>query len=57
MAIAAIQTVFAQPDAASIRPQFDLIADAFETQFPEVAAMLGQAKGDRPAFSAFPEAN
>lgn len=55
MVIAAIQTIFAQPDAAAVREQFDRIVATLGAQFPDVAAMLGDAKEDLLAFSAFPE--
>ena len=57
MVIAAIQTIFAQPDASSVREQFDRIVTTLEGQFPEVAAMLTDAKEDLLAFSAFPESH
>ncbi len=57
MVIAAIQTIFAQPDASSVREQFDRIVGTLEGQFPEVAAMLTDAKEDLLAFSAFPESH
>jgi transposase-like protein len=57
MVIAAIQTIFAQPDAASVREQFDRIVGTLETQFGDVATMLTDAKEDLLAFSAFPESH
>ena len=57
MVIAAVQTIFAQPDAASLREQFDRIVTTLEGQFPDVATMLIDAKEDLLAFSAFPEAH
>ncbi len=57
MVIAAIQTIFAQPDANSVREQFDRIVGTLEGQFPDVATMLTDAKEDLLAFSAFPEAH
>jgi putative transposase len=57
MVIAAIQTIFAQPDAQSVRAQFDRITETLEAQFPDVATMLGQAKPDLLAFAGFPEAH
>jgi putative transposase len=57
MVIAAIQTIFAQPDAASVREQFDRIVTTLEGQFPDVATMLTDAKEDLLAFAAFPEAH
>jgi transposase-like protein len=57
MVIAAIQTIFAQPDARTVREQFDRIVGTLEGQFPEVATMLTDAKEDLLAFAAFPEAH
>jgi hypothetical protein len=57
MVIAAIQTIFAQPDATSVREQFDGSSATLEGQFPDVATMLTDAKEDLLAFSAFPEAH
>jgi putative transposase len=57
MVIAAIQTIFAQPDARTVREQFDRIVATLEGQFPEVAGMLTDAKEDLLAFAAFPEAH
>jgi transposase-like protein len=48
--------IFAQPDATSVREQFDLIVGTLEGQVPDVATMLTDAKEDLLAFSAFPEA-
>lgn len=55
MVIAAIQTIFAQPDAQAVREQFDRIVATLHDQFPDVAAMLSDAREDLLAFSAFPE--
>ena len=55
MVIAAIQTIFAQPDAPAVREQFDRIVGTLGSQFPDVATMLADAKEDLLAFSAFPE--
>jgi putative transposase len=57
MVIAAIQTIFAQPDATSVREQFDRIVATLDGQFPDVATMLTDAKEDLLAFAAFPEAH
>jgi transposase-like protein len=54
MVAAAIRTIFAQPDAASVHAQFDRIVATLEGQFAEVAAMLVDAREDLLAFSAFP---
>ena len=55
MVAAAIRTVFAQPDAARCREQFDTIAVILGRQLPEVEAMMREAKDDLLAFSAFPQ--
>ncbi len=57
MVIAAIETIFAQPDAAAVPEQFDRIVTTLEGQFPDVATMLTDAKEDLLAFSAFPESH
>lgn len=57
MVIAAIQKIFAQPDATSVREQFDRIVGTLEGQFPDVATMLTDAKEDLLAFAAFPESH
>ena len=54
MVLAAIGTIFAQPDAASVAEQFDRIADTLRGQLPDIAAMLEGAREDLLAFSAFP---
>jgi len=57
MVIAAIQTIFAQPDARSVREQFERIVATLGDQFPEVSNMLTDAREDLLAFCAFPEAH
>ena len=54
MVLAAIRTIFAQPDAPAVREQLDEIATRLEPRFPTVAAMLVEAKEDVTAFTAFP---
>lgn len=54
MVLAAIRTIFAQPDAAAVREQLDEIVDKLQLRFPIVAAMLADAKDDILAFTAFP---
>ena len=51
--IAAIQTIFAQPDATSVRAQFDGHRDA-RVPVPRVAAMLSRRQRRPLAFAAFP---
>lgn len=54
MVLAAIRTIWAQPDAALVGDQLDEIATKLEPRFPAVAAMLREAKADVTAFAAFP---
>ncbi len=54
MVAAAIRTIFAQPDAAAVDAQFDRIVATLEARFPEVAAMLVEAREELLAFAAFP---
>jgi transposase-like protein len=54
MVLAAIRTIFAQPDATAVRDQLDEIAAKLEPRFPVVAAMLTEAGDDVTAFTAFP---
>ena len=54
MVLAAIRTIFAQPDAAAVRDQLDEIAERLTPRFPVVAAMLVAAKEDVTAFTSFP---
>jgi transposase-like protein len=57
MVAAAVRTVFAQPDAAAVADQLEVIADKLGRQFPAVAAMLRDAAPDICAFAAFPQAH
>jgi transposase-like protein len=54
MVLAAIGTIFAQPDAATVAEQFERIAGTLRTQLPDIASMLEGAREDLLAFSAFP---
>ena len=54
MVLAAIRTIWAQPDAAAVREQLDEIAEKLAPRFPVVAGMLGSAKEDVLGFTAFP---
>ncbi len=54
MVLAAIRTIFAQPDAAAVAEQLDEIVTRLEPRFPVAAAMLAEAKADVTAFTAFP---
>lgn len=57
MVAAAIRTIFAQPDAASVAEQFDDIATKLERMLPKVAVMMRDAKEDLLAFTGFPQAH
>ena len=57
MVIAAIQTIFAQPDAASVRAQFERITATLTSEFADIAGMLDGAREDLLAFASFPEAH
>ena len=54
MVAAAIRTIFAQPDAAHVREQLDVIAGMLGRQLPKVETMLRDAATDLLAFTAFP---
>ena len=54
MVLAAIRTIWAQPDALLVGEQLDEIAAKLERRFPVVARMLTDAKVDLTAFAAFP---
>lgn len=54
MIAATIRTIFAQPDAEAVRAQLDTVADGFRSQFPQVTAMLREARTDLTAFADFP---
>jgi transposase-like protein len=55
MVAAAIRTVFAQPDAAHVAEQYDVIAGMLGRQLPKVEAMMTEAKDDLLAFAVFPQ--
>jgi putative transposase len=54
MVAAAVRTIFAQPGAASVRNQLDVIAGMLGRQFPKVETMLRDARDDLTAFADFP---
>jgi len=54
MVLAAIRTIFAQPDALAVAEQLDEIVDKLRPRFPVAATMLAEAKADVTAFGAFP---
>jgi putative transposase len=54
MVSAAIGTIFAQPDADSVREQFGRVTEMLAGEFPTVSSMLEQAREDLLSFTAFP---
>jgi transposase-like protein len=50
-----VRTIFAQPDAATVREQHRRIADQLEARFPEAATLLDEAAPDLLAFASFPK--
>src|SRR5438552_11678558 len=50
-----VRTIFAQPDAATVREQHARIVAHLETRFPEAAALLDGADTDLLAFTSFPK--
>ena len=57
MVAAAVRTIFAQPDAAHVREQLEVIATMLGRQFPKVETMLREAAEDITAFADFPAAH
>ena len=57
MAAAAVRTIFAQPDAVSVRRQLQVIASMLGRQFPKVETLLRDAACDITAFADFPTAH
>jgi putative transposase len=54
MVAAAIRTIFAQPDAAHVHEQLDMIAGMLGRQFPKLETMLRDSAEDLLAFASFP---
>lgn len=54
MVAAAVRTIFAQPDAAGVRGQLEVIAGMLGRQFPKVEAMLRDSRDELTAFADFP---
>jgi len=57
MVAAAVRTIFAQPDAAHVREQLEVIATMLGRQFPKVGTMLRGAADEVTAFADFPVAH
>jgi putative transposase len=54
MVAALIRTIFAQADQEAVESQLDEVASRLEPKFPDVAAMLLDARADVCAFASFP---
>lgn len=54
---AAVKTIFAHTDPEEVAAQWDRVADTLADGFPKVAALMGEAKTDVLAFTAFPRAH
>jgi putative transposase len=50
-----VRTIFAQPDAATVREQHARIVAQLEQRFPEAAALLDEVAPDLLAFTGFPK--
>ena len=50
-----VRTIFAQPDAQTVREQHRRIVDQLQTRFPEAAELLDDATPDLLAFTGFPK--
>ena len=50
-----VRTIFAQPDAATVREQHGRIVAQLDVRFPEAAALLDEAGPDLLAFASFPK--
>lgn len=50
-----VRSVFAQPDAASVRKQCRYVADQLEERFPDATHKLEEAEEEILAFTAFPK--
>jgi Transposase, Mutator family len=52
---AMVRTIFAQPDAATVREQHARIVEQLQARFPEAAALLDEAAADPHAFTGLPK--
>jgi len=50
-----VRTIFAQPDAQTVREQHARVLAQLEGRFPEAAALLDEASPDLLGFSCFPK--
>jgi transposase-like protein len=49
-----VRTIFDQPDAASVREQYDRVVDTIAAKYPDAATHLDEAREDLLAFTGFP---
>ena len=54
MVAAAVRTIFAQPDLASMSKQWDKVATELSARYPKIGALMHDAKAEVLAFAAFP---
>ena len=54
MVAVTVRTIFAQPDAAHVHEQLDVVAGMLGRQFPKLEAVLRDAAEDVLAFTSFP---
>jgi transposase-like protein len=54
MVVAAVRTIFAQPDAAHVHDQLDVIAGMLGRQFPKLETMLRDSAEGLLVFTSFP---
>jgi len=50
-----VRSIYAQPDAESTHAQFQQVLEHLEARFPQAAELLGNAREDLLAFTAFPK--
>jgi putative transposase len=50
-----VRSIFAQPDASSVRTQHEHVVEQLEDKFPDAARLLSDAEDEILAFAAFPK--
>ena len=53
--IALVRSIFAQPDEERVRAQHEWVVEELEQRYPEVAAMVEEAREEILAFAVFPK--
>jgi len=51
-----VRSIFAQPDEERVRAQHEWVVEILEERYPEVAAMVDEAREEILAFAVFPRA-